>query len=211
MIISTSPSDGITWSSSTAMPDWAASGLYQQPVTDRKTGAVLPYLASSRGSIVIRKVGKVLPFNCEQVFDLQRTLNVIPNTSLVRVSARIQKRESNRTTSNKSLDRASPPAVCLDRCATPSEAHRCHLDRRDVPALQSVLADRPRAPIRLLHRCNDGDRATFPPSSADRERTPPSRRRRHHRRLRSARSPHLSLGGRQARDVGRDVGSIVGT
>ena len=44
---------------------------------------------------MIRKVGKVLPFNCEQVFDLAADIECYPQYLTGWVSARIQKRESN--------------------------------------------------------------------------------------------------------------------
>jgi len=44
---------------------------------------------------VIRRVGRTLPFNCEQVFDLAADIECYPQYLTGWVSARIQKRESN--------------------------------------------------------------------------------------------------------------------
>ncbi len=52
-------------------------------------------LLEESGVGVIRRVGKVLPFDCEQVFDLAADIECYPQYLTGWVSARIQKRESN--------------------------------------------------------------------------------------------------------------------
>ena len=49
----------------------------------------------SYGTSVIRKVGRTLPFDCAQVFDLAADIESYPEYLTGWVSARIQKRESN--------------------------------------------------------------------------------------------------------------------